>query len=59
MHTLIVNFESWIRWIIETISEMKGEAGDVEIQTSEMISCRIITFAISQDFYFILKLGFQ
>ena len=27
MHTLIVNFESWIRWIIETISEMKGKQG--------------------------------
>ena len=51
MHNLIVNFESWIRWITETISKMKGDV--------EMISCRIITFAISQDYYFILKLRFQ
>ena len=38
---------------------MKVEEGDVEIQTSEMKSCRIITFAISLDFFFILKFGFE
>ena len=87
MHTLIINFEYWIRWMIETTSEtlqignsnfllkfsdhlsyllkfkLQNEIiilwnqGNISARDHfyipvEMISCWIITFTISQDFFF-------